>query len=202
MNKSESIAKLAVALVKFQGEVTNPKNVADNPFFKSKYAPLDEVLNTVRPILSKHGLSVIQAPSTEDNNIVITTILLHESGEFIEPEPLKLKMDKVSAQGAGSSITYARRYALSSILGIASEEDDDGNHAEAVSKSTSKPNKKTVIDGAIATKEQFDALYSLVKEKNYGSSITSYIDKAYGKKSSKELSKKEVLELIEMLNGM
>ena len=138
MNKSDSIKNLSIALAKFQGEVTNPSNTATNPFFKSKYAPLETVLNTVRSILSKHGLSVIQAPSTEDNNIVITTILIHESGEYIEPEPLKLKMDKVSAQGAGSSITYARRYALSSILGIASEDDDDGNHAETISKSSNK----------------------------------------------------------------
>ena len=74
MNRSESIKSLAIALAKFQGEVKNPANTAENPFFKSKYAPLETVLNTVRPILSKHGISVIQTPSTKENNIVITTI--------------------------------------------------------------------------------------------------------------------------------
>lgn len=140
MNKSESITKLAVALAKFQGEVKNPSNTATNPFFHSKYAPLETVLNTVRPLLSKHGLSIVQAPSTSEGYIDITTTLIHESGEYMEFPPLSLKMDKVTAQGAGSSITYARRYALSAILGISSEDDDDGNIAEKNSKAAGTPN--------------------------------------------------------------
>lgn len=129
MNKSESIASLAQALALFQGEVTNPKNTANNPFFKSKYAPLSEVINTSKPILAKHGLSVLQSPSGDGERIIVTTLLMHSSGEWIEGEPLVLKADKVTAQGAGSAISYGRRYALSAILGIASEEEDDGNHA-------------------------------------------------------------------------
>lgn len=129
MKKSETIANLAVALSLFQGEVTNPKNTADNPFFKSKYAPLSEVINVTKPILAKHGLSVLQSPSGDGERIIVTTLLMHSSGEWIEGEPLVLKADKVTAQGAGSAISYGRRYALSAILGIASEVDDDGNHA-------------------------------------------------------------------------
>lgn len=129
MDKSESIAKLAMALCLFQGEVSNPKNIADNPYFKSKYAPLSEVINVAKPLMAKHGLSVLQSPSGDGERIVITTLLMHSSGEWIEGDPLVLKADKVTAQGAGSAITYGRRYALSAILGIASEEDDDANHA-------------------------------------------------------------------------
>jgi len=129
MNKSESITNLAKALAEFQGEVLNPKNSADNPFFKSKYAPLSEVINTVKPIMAKQGLSVLQSPSGDGERIIITTLLMHSSGEWIEGDPLILKADKITAQGAGSAITYGRRYALSAILGIASEEDDDANHA-------------------------------------------------------------------------
>lgn len=129
MNKSESIKNIAIALSKFQGEVQNPKNTADNPYFNSKYAPLSDVLNIVRPILSKYGLSVLQSPSSDAQNIIISTMLMHESGEWIELEPLTLKADKQTAQGTGSAITYGRRYALSAILGISSEDDDDGNHA-------------------------------------------------------------------------
>ena len=129
MKKSESIANLAMALCQFQGEVTNPKNTAANPFFKSKYAPLSEVINTTKELMHKHGLSCLQSPSGDGEHIVITTLLMHSSGEWIEGEPLVLKADKVTAQGAGSAITYGRRYALSAILGIASEEDDDANHA-------------------------------------------------------------------------
>ena len=134
MNKSESIKELATALAKFQEEVTNPKNTADNPFFKSKYAPLNDVLSLVRPILSKNGLSLLQSPSGDGERIVITTMLMHSSGEWIELDPLMLKADKVTAQGAGSAITYGRRYAVSAILGISSEDDDDGNHATTANK--------------------------------------------------------------------
>lgn len=129
MNKSDSITNLAKSLASFQSEVKNPSNTADNPFFKSKYAPLCDILNDVRPLLSKHGLSVIQAPGGDGQNIIITTLLLHESGEYIEADPLVLKAKEATAQGAGSAITYGRRYALSAILGISSEDDDDGNGA-------------------------------------------------------------------------
>jgi len=141
VNKSDSIANLAQALALFQGEVSNPKNSANNPFFKSKYAPLNEVINTVKPIMAKQGLSVLQSPSGDGERIVITTLLMHSSGEWIEGDPLILKADKVTAQGAGSAITYGRRYALSAILGITSEEDDDANHA-AGNKEKSDTNQK------------------------------------------------------------
>lgn len=146
MNKSESIENLAKALAKFQSEITNPTNSADNPYFKSKYAPLNEILNLVRPLLSKNGLTVVQAPAGDGSNITITTLLMHESGEWIEPEPLILKADKATAQGAGSAITYARRYALSAILGISSEDDDDGNHASDLDKNKGGKNKQTTTE--------------------------------------------------------
>ena len=130
MNKSESITALAKALTKFQAEVSNPKNTAINPHFKSKYAPLQDILALVRPVLSKYGLSVVQFPSGNGQDIIISTILMHESGEWLEADPLTLKADKPTAQGAGSAITYGRRYTLSAILGISSEDDNDGNIAD------------------------------------------------------------------------
>lgn len=158
MKKSESIKELASALKDFQAEVKNPKNVANNPFFNSKYAPLDEVINTIKEPLSKHGLSYIQMPNSEDGALVsITTMLLHESGEWIESDPLKLKNDKPTAQGSGSSITYARRYQLSAMLGIASEDDDDGNTA---THGASEPKESKKI-----TKEQAEEIRTLSKEK-------------------------------------
>ena len=78
--KSESIENLAKSLSKFQAEVTNPANTANNPFYKSKYAPLNEVLNTVGPILAKYGLSVIQSTSSSADSVSVTTALLHDSG--------------------------------------------------------------------------------------------------------------------------
>jgi len=147
MQKSESIINLAKALALFQSEVKNPANTANNPFFKSKYAPLPDILNDVRPLLSKHGLSVLQSPSGDGDKIIITTMLMHSSGEWIETCPLILRADKATAQGAGSAITYGRRYALSSILGISSEDDDDGNSASG-NKNGSNDNKNKQNNGS------------------------------------------------------
>jgi hypothetical protein len=137
MNKSDSITKLAAALAKFQIDVENPKNIACNPQYNSKYAPLDEVISTVRPILGKYGLSFTQSTGTIENRIALKTMLIHESGEWLESEALILSayqyneygQKELSAQGAGSAITYARRYSLSAMLGIASENDNDGIEA-------------------------------------------------------------------------
>ncbi|HEY5586682.1 MAG TPA: ERF family protein [Ruminiclostridium sp.] len=136
MNKSDSILKLTTALSKFQCEVKNPPNNASNPFFKSKYAPLDVVINTAKALLGKYGLSYIQMPGGNGDSVTCVTTLMCE-GEWIESDLLTLKADKVTAQGAGSAITYARRYQLTAILGLAGEEDDDGNAAEG----NKKPNK-------------------------------------------------------------
>lgn len=127
MNKSESIKNIASAMAKFQGEVKNPPKTASNPFFKSKYTTLDTLIETAKPILESNGLSYIQSCGGDGQFMTITTLLMHSSGEWIETEPLVLKADKVTAQGAGSAITYGRRYALAAALGLASDEDDDGN---------------------------------------------------------------------------
>ncbi|WP_130807670.1 ERF family protein [Senegalia massiliensis] len=188
MNKSESIKNLAIALSKFQAEITNPANTATNPFFKSKYAPLNDVLNNVRPILSKHGLSVVQAPAGDGENIVVTTLLIHESGEWIESEPLVLKADKPTAQGAGSAITYARRYALSAILGISSEDDDDGNNAEPNKNNTntSSSNKKYDLND-----KQIKRLFAIAYSVNIDSNTVKEQVKKKFNKDVKELTKEE-----------
>lgn len=145
---SESIASLAKAYAQFQQEVINPSNTAKNPQFKSNYAPLDEVINTAKPVLAKYGLSVLQSTGSEGEAIKIVSILMHESGEYIQSDELVLPayqtkgggVKEFNAQGAGSAITYGRRYSLSAILGLASEDDDDGNHASGQGyKDASKP---------------------------------------------------------------
>lgn len=196
MNKSESITEIAAALSKFQGEITNPINTATNPFFKSKYAPLNDVLNLVRPILSKYGLSVVQAPSGDGENIIVTTTLLHLSGEYIEFPNLVLKADKATAQGAGSAITYARRYALSAILGISSEDDDDGNHAETTaSKSNSTKSKDDKSNNKESkgnlTDAQIKRLYAKANSANIDAdTVKDQVKRKYNKKVS-ELTKEE-----------
>lgn len=131
MQKSDSIKNLAEALVKFQSKVEFVTKDSTNPFFKSKYASLEAVISGTRVELTECGLSFSQFPSFEG----LTTILMHTSGEWIAVDAKMIIKDQ-TPQGQGSAITYMRRYALSSILGIATEDDDDGNEA---SKPQAKP---------------------------------------------------------------
>ncbi|HDZ27296.1 MAG TPA: hypothetical protein ENH65_12390 [Candidatus Aminicenantes bacterium] len=138
ITRSPSIAKIAEALSKAQGEMENAKKDKTNPFFKSKYADLTGIWNACRPILTKHGLAVVQAPSTNLNDVIITTILCHNSGEFFESE-LTLHSEKSTPQSMGSAATYGRRYSLSAMIGIAADEDDDGNVASKQYKTIQEP---------------------------------------------------------------
>ena len=128
MNKSESIKELAEALAKAQGEMQNPSFDTQNPFFKSRYASLANVRNTVIPVLSKHGLSVAQFLGGEETRVACETMLLHASGEWMS-QTFSVPVGKHDAQGYGSAATYARRYALMAIVGVVGDEDDDANAA-------------------------------------------------------------------------
>ena len=130
MDRSDTIAKLASALVAFEADVTNPKNSAENPFHHNRYAPLQDILAYVRPLLAQHKLAVSQLLHSDGDAIGVTTVLMHESGEYIaETATISVQSEKGKshAQLAGSNVTYLRRYALAAVLGIASEDDDDGN---------------------------------------------------------------------------
>lgn len=129
MKKSETIAELAKALSAFQGEVKQPLKDKANPFFKSKYVPLENVVEAISETASKHGLSFLQYPLNQENRVGIITVLMHSSGEWIESEPIFATPAKQDAQATGSVITYLKRYSLSAIFGITSDEDDDGNQA-------------------------------------------------------------------------
>jgi len=139
LDKSPSIKELAAALSAFQAEVDAVKKDAENPFFKSKYASLENVIATIKPLLAKHGLAYTQFPSLiwQDAHpqSSLTTILLHTSGEWLQATTPLLMKDQ-TPQGQGSAITYMRRYALAGVLGLATEEDDDGNAASKPVKIT------------------------------------------------------------------
>ena len=130
MNKSESISELSKALAKFQENVKQPLKDKNNPFFKSKYVPLENVVEAITQEAPKHGLSFVQwALNDESGRVGVATMLMHESGEFIEFDPVHMKADKETAQGAGALISYLKRYSLSAVFGITSDQDDDGNSA-------------------------------------------------------------------------
>lgn len=130
MKSSESVTKLSAALVKAQLEMKNPHMDKVNPHFKSKFASLSQVRECVLPILNKHGLTLTQFPKGGEGMAGCVNRLMHESGEWLEEECL-LPLDRLNAQGAGSAITYARRYSLQAIAGVVADEDDDGNAASA-----------------------------------------------------------------------
>ena len=138
--KSESLDKLAAALSKAQSEMKGAEKKSVNPFFQSGYADLHTVIESSFPHLTKYGLSVIQGNESKPGEFFVTTMLLHESGQWIKSK-LKMPIEKATAQSVGSVITYGRRYGLSAITGIA-QYDDDGNAAS--SKGVTKQHAKSL----------------------------------------------------------
>lgn len=133
MKHSESVKNIAGALCSLQADLHNPKNTATNPFLKNKYAPLNDIITEVKPVLINYGLSIVQLP-TGEGTVGVSTMILHESGEWIEDTvtmTVNPKKGLSDAQEAGSMITYLRRYALSAVLNIASEDDTDGNRPQS-----------------------------------------------------------------------
>jgi hypothetical protein len=127
MQTSDALNELATALSKAQGEITGALKDSANPFFKSKYSDLASCWDACRAALSKNGLSVTQFPMTEGTESYLVTHLLHTSGQWMRSS-LILKSKDDTSQAMGSAITYARRYALCAVVGVA-QVDDDGNAA-------------------------------------------------------------------------
>lgn len=127
------IQELAKALALAQAEIKHAEKSAENPAFKRdgktlRYATLADVWDACREPLTKHGLSVVQSPSRAEHGVSVTTLLMHTSGQWLE-STLEVPVGGGTAQAFGSAITYARRYSLAAIVGIAPDEDDDGNAA-------------------------------------------------------------------------
>ena len=136
--------EVASALANFNLEMENIAKNAKNPFFKSSYLDLSAIANTVRPLLAKHGLSVIQYPIDDENGrISVNTILLHKSGQRIEFPGIWVKPSKLGdVQVLGSIITYLKRYSVAAILFVAGcDEDDDGE--KAVGRGENAPQSNT-----------------------------------------------------------
>lgn len=160
MEHSESIKNISEALRKFQGAVGPVAKSAVNPFFKSKYAPLEAIIEHTQEHLVREGLSYSQFPDGEG----LTTILMHDRGEWMKAT-MKVHMG-AKPQDQGSAITYARRYALSAVLGLATEDDDDGNAAsqpKAATAPKTAPTAKKEGDRTLAAKDRIYSLLGLLK---------------------------------------
>lgn len=183
MKRSETIIEFAKALSAFNAEVGALSKDAENPFFKSSYLTLDKIIEETRPILQKHGLSVMQFPSGDGQTVSVTTMLLHTSGEFIESEPLIMKPVKNDPQGIGSCVSYARRYSYQAILSLNTGEDDDGNNASGKNKGSqnNQPPKTNNNNNNNNTPKPI----SEGQKKAIGAKIDVLI-KLYGKEKKKE----------------
>ena len=184
MNRCESISKLAVSLVKFNSEVSKIAKDAKNPFFKSNYVTLDKLIEATRPILQENGLVVMQSPlSKEDGSIGIQTLLIHESGEFIESEPIFMKPAKTNdPQQAGSIISYMRRYSYQAILNLNTGEDDDANESTGEENIKAKLNDKSYSNNKELSEEQVKELYLVGYKAGYTyKKVDEAIKNNYGK---------------------
>jgi hypothetical protein len=130
MEKSESIVELSVALNKAQATMKPAKRSGWNPFFKTNYSTMSDIIESSRESLASNGLSFSQFPFFENGRVGVETILMHSSGEWMKG-CLLLKIEDENPQACGSAISYAKRYSLEAILGIPSDPsiDDDGNAA-------------------------------------------------------------------------
>lgn len=172
MIKSETITKIAPALVKFNSEVGKVEKDGNNKYLQSKYATLDQVIETIRPVLSKNKLTVMQNVQSNDGFITVKTLLLHESGEWFESEGTTIKPPKNDPQGAGSGITYARRYDLCAFLSLNTGEDDDGesikndqpeSQADPITQKQVGEIKTKAMKFAKARNQTLEAVYQVLK---------------------------------------
>ena len=158
---------LAKALAKAQAEFTTVPQSGFNPHFKNKFSTLEDCINMTRPILSKHGLAISQMPNTLDGQYVLTTILMHESGESIVSNQPVVSM-KQDPQSLGSALSYCRRYSLTGVLSLASGDfEDDGNAATAPAKATpakAKATKNQTIAERVNATQHVGELMSLYEE--------------------------------------
>jgi len=148
MNRSESIVKLAKALVKMQSEMEGAAKSSENPFFKSKYADLESCWKAVKEPLTNNGLAVTQLVGEYIDGIQsLETILMHESGEFISGVA-SIPVGKKDAHGMGSACSYLRRYGMCAVLGLI-QQDDDGNLALDPKKVVKKNKQHLPNTGAL-----------------------------------------------------
>ena len=151
--KNIQAASLHTAMAAAFGEIEAATKSANNPHFKSKYADIGAVIDAIKPALIKHGLFFTQHPQPSEDGVTVETVLHHASGESLSLGSLYLPANKRDAQGFGSALTYARRYALQTAFGVPTE-DDDGNAAVkaaagysqggAISQQQPKPDEATI----------------------------------------------------------
>lgn len=202
----EQIAQMLTDYSKYYGEVANPWNTMTNTFLKNKYAPLNEVLNTVRPVLAENGFSVIQTPKVDDKgDVLVQTVLMHKAGAMICFPSLKSRAVKADIQGLGAAITYLRRFSISTILGVASENDDDGETNSTDKKAPAKKATTTLTDKQKTLRKDLITLCSdlIAKDASNKSKIIESLKKIEPNGNVNKLkTEKEFNQATEIVKGL
>ena len=205
MKTSESIAEISKHLSQAWKEFNNPKHnrkvtvkTRKGGTYQFEYTDLGGILDEVKPHLSKNGITILQDSYTEmteqGNMICVDTSLIHSSGEWMKTEPLKIPASQ-NIQDMGGQITYLKRYSLSAMLGISTEEDDDangtvGNQVEYQNKNTQQTTKQVGRPTLLAkfkqgggTVDQFDKWYANQSAQGFDNNqMDAYLTKALVKK--------------------
>lgn len=157
---------IAGALAKAQAEMGKALKQNTNPAFRSKYADLGSVMDACLPALNRHGIAVVQPTFDDADGRYVETVLLHESGETLRCR-VPLIVQKNDMQGYGSAVTYARRYGLMCMAGIAPEDDDGNAAAQAAPKREDAPRSPSpaqIAADALASADTLDALIAIWRD--------------------------------------
>lgn len=187
MRQSEQINELAAALAAFHTEAPTITfdGSANAGSYRYKYATLPQILDKVRPVLSKHGLAVVQLVGEGGS---VETVLTHTSGQWLASDPVKLPSKDNSPQGYGSAISYAKRYSLSALLALAAEEDDDGATAQREHVNRSARQSNGSAPGTI-TEAQVKRFYAIAGANGWGKPETDKMLELVGFASASEITR-------------
>jgi hypothetical protein len=203
LKKSEDIKDLAVALCKFNSEVSKISKDAQNPQFRSEYVTLDKLIEITRPILQKNGLSIMQTPLAKDTGeIGVQTLLIHETGQYIESEALYMTPVRMikgggcevakDPQAAGSTISYLRRYSYQAILNLNTGEDDDANSGSGLKNNQEQSQHQVAVT---LTEPQIKRLYAIAKKADIDATGVGKLVKSKYKCAVNEMNKKQYDDL-------
>ncbi len=194
LETSQTTAKLDDALLAAQMGFKNAAKDSINPHFKSKYADLGSVWDACRQALHENHILVTQWPIASDDNKAHLITRLSHKGEWMQGR-IAIPMEKASAHGAGSAITYAKRFALAAALGIVADEDDDGNAASTASRTASNASraiKETAADIAQQNGGETRSTYQIAKDKKLTPAELENLDANARKDIAKAASRPEL----------
>lgn len=190
-------ATLASALVAAQAEMPAVQPDSVNPHFGSRFVSLGHLIAKTKPVLTKHGLAIVQEPASIDGQPALTTTLLHaESGEQ-KSSTAPLILQKQDMQGLGGALTYMRRYAWAAVLGISDEEDDDGNQAStpaaqtpAAAQRAQETQPTASRNSATISEAQAKRLFAIARDKDVSQErVKELIKEIAGVESSADIPK-------------